>query len=64
MDYDYRLKVVMLGDPAVGKTSLLNINIERIFKKTNIMRRKTDHREDRKDSATILTIFPRDRTSI
>ena len=28
MDYDYRLKVVMLGDPAVGKTSLLNVNIE------------------------------------
>ena len=28
MDYDYRLKVVMLGDTGVGKTSLLNINIE------------------------------------
>jgi len=28
MEYDYRLKVVMLGDPAVGKTSLLNVNIE------------------------------------
>lgn len=28
MEYDYRLKVVMLGDPAVGKTSLLNVNID------------------------------------
>ena len=31
MEYDYRLKVVMLGDPAVGKTSLLNINIENSY---------------------------------
>lgn len=31
MDYDYRLKVVMLGDPAVGKTSLLNVNIENSY---------------------------------
>lgn len=31
MEYDYRLKVVMLGDPAVGKTSLLNVNIDDSF---------------------------------
>ena len=31
MEYDYRLKVVMLGDPAVGKTSLLNVNIENSY---------------------------------
>ena len=36
MDYKYRFKVVMLGDPGVGKTSLLNINIDDSYMDTHI----------------------------
>ena len=28
MDYDYKFKIVTVGDTGVGKTSLLNVNID------------------------------------
>ena len=36
MDYSYRFKVVMLGDTGVGKTSLLNINIDKSYLDTHL----------------------------